>query len=137
MCMCSCIFFFMQKTADEMRISGLSSDVCSSDLAVGNCRLAGIGQTGNVILVRDAAEAFNIERGGQHKIVSVPHFNFNLFERKDILGKVPVVSKGLATVAGQVIDASAYRARVRRYVRCGFFDRHSPDRKSAAWGKSV
>src|SRR3546814_13489760 len=27
------IFFFMQKTAYEMRISDLSSDVCSSDLA--------------------------------------------------------------------------------------------------------
>src|SRR3546814_21051017 len=30
---CSCIIFFCkQKTAYEMRISGLSSDVCSSDL---------------------------------------------------------------------------------------------------------
>src|SRR3546814_2832615 len=28
----SCIFFFKQKTAYEMRISDLSSDVCSSDL---------------------------------------------------------------------------------------------------------
>src|SRR3546814_8064565 len=27
-----CIFFFKQKTADEMRISDWSSDVCSSDL---------------------------------------------------------------------------------------------------------
>src|SRR3546814_8158037 len=30
-----CIFFFKQKTAYEMRISDWSSDVCSSDLAVG------------------------------------------------------------------------------------------------------
>src|SRR3546814_10383405 len=30
--MCSCIFFFKQKTAYEMRISDWSSDVCSSDL---------------------------------------------------------------------------------------------------------
>src|SRR3546814_6655752 len=29
-------FFFKQKTAYEMRISDWSSDVCSSDLAVGN-----------------------------------------------------------------------------------------------------
>src|SRR3546814_7792581 len=29
---CSCIFFFKQKTAYELRISDLSSDVCSSDL---------------------------------------------------------------------------------------------------------
>src|SRR3546814_9611893 len=29
---CSCIYFFKQKTAYEMRISDWSSDVCSSDL---------------------------------------------------------------------------------------------------------
>src|SRR3546814_4350549 len=29
------VFFFKQKTADEMRISDWSSDVCSSDLLVG------------------------------------------------------------------------------------------------------
>src|SRR3546814_8472914 len=29
------VFFFKQKTADEMRISDWSSDVCSSDLAAG------------------------------------------------------------------------------------------------------
>src|SRR3546814_5111900 len=28
-----CCFFFKQKTADEMRISDCSSDVCSSDLS--------------------------------------------------------------------------------------------------------
>src|SRR3546814_2867632 len=33
---CSCVvFFFKQKTAYEMRISDWSSDVCSSDLAMG------------------------------------------------------------------------------------------------------
>src|SRR3546814_6674950 len=30
-----CFFFFKQKTADEMRISDWSSDVCSSDLQSG------------------------------------------------------------------------------------------------------
>src|SRR3546814_2817619 len=30
----SCVFFFKQKTAYEMRISDWSSDVCSSDLAI-------------------------------------------------------------------------------------------------------
>src|SRR3546814_7931052 len=35
MCIYNCdIFFFMQKTAYEMRISDWSSDVCSSDLPV-------------------------------------------------------------------------------------------------------
>src|SRR3546814_7968472 len=33
-CLCLCFFFFKQKTAYEMRISGWSSDVCSSDLRV-------------------------------------------------------------------------------------------------------
>src|SRR3546814_10430871 len=32
LCLLSCIFFFKQKTAYEMRISDWSSDVCSSDL---------------------------------------------------------------------------------------------------------
>src|SRR3546814_1570132 len=32
MCVSSCVFFFKQKTAYEMRISDWSSDVCSSDL---------------------------------------------------------------------------------------------------------
>src|SRR3546814_4369494 len=31
-CVFSCVFFFKQKTAYEMRISDWSSDVCSSDL---------------------------------------------------------------------------------------------------------
>src|SRR3546814_1072332 len=31
--MCCFLFFFKQKTADEMRISDWSSDVCSSDLS--------------------------------------------------------------------------------------------------------
>src|SRR3546814_11083520 len=31
-CRISCVFFFKQKTAYEMRISDWSSDVCSSDL---------------------------------------------------------------------------------------------------------
>src|SRR3546814_6635266 len=32
MCIVSCVVFFKQKTAYEMRISDWSSDVCSSDL---------------------------------------------------------------------------------------------------------
>src|SRR3546814_10861177 len=35
-----CFFFFMQKTAYDMRISDWSSDVCSSDLRVGRTRHA-------------------------------------------------------------------------------------------------
>src|SRR3546814_10323226 len=34
-------FFFKQKTAYEMRISDWSSDVCSSDLIIGNYRMGG------------------------------------------------------------------------------------------------
>src|SRR3546814_12950510 len=47
-----CIFFFKQKTAYEMRISDWSSDVCSSDLAVGVEQLA----------VRQAARVRNVAR---------------------------------------------------------------------------
>src|SRR3546814_7482504 len=36
----SLFFFFKQKTAYEMRISDWSSDVCSSDLMGGFCRMA-------------------------------------------------------------------------------------------------
>src|SRR3546814_7405495 len=39
----SCVFFFKQKTAYEMRISDWSSDVCSSDLPALGRRLVGIG----------------------------------------------------------------------------------------------
>src|SRR3546814_1574896 len=37
-------FFFKQKTAYEMRISDWSSDVCSSDLAVGIARIGRYGK---------------------------------------------------------------------------------------------
>src|SRR3546814_2976716 len=33
-----CVFFFNQKTADELRISDGSSDVCSSDLSRNNLK---------------------------------------------------------------------------------------------------
>src|SRR3546814_8363505 len=49
----SCIFFFKQKTAYEMRISDWSSDVCSSDLPQG-------GYTG----LDDMGAARLIELGG-------------------------------------------------------------------------
>src|SRR3546814_7981720 len=39
-CLCM-VFFFKRKTAYDMRISDWSSDVCSSDLALGADRLAG------------------------------------------------------------------------------------------------
>src|SRR3546814_2426280 len=40
---CVLFFFFKQKTAYEMRISDWSSDVCSSDLAIGNANQPGVG----------------------------------------------------------------------------------------------
>src|SRR3546814_7662985 len=38
MCLVWLFFFFKQKTAYEMRISDWSSDVCSSDLLLADCR---------------------------------------------------------------------------------------------------
>src|SRR3546814_3203567 len=43
----SCVFFFKQKTAYEMRISDWSSDVCSSDLLAGDVG----GDVGFVLVV--------------------------------------------------------------------------------------
>src|SRR3546814_1884458 len=43
-CVLCCVFFFKQKTAYEMRISDWSSDVCSSDLQLGDGRLSGSGK---------------------------------------------------------------------------------------------
>src|SRR3546814_10092763 len=66
------VFFFKQKTAYEMRISDWSSDVCSSDLALGRGRVAPMiidtsaliavltGEEGSEALV----EAIVAERGG-------------------------------------------------------------------------
>src|SRR3546814_8715698 len=54
-------FFFMQKTAYEMRISDWSSDVCSSDLIAGEARVlqleAEVVHGSSVDLGRDAAQA--------------------------------------------------------------------------------
>src|SRR3546814_5645952 len=41
----SCVFFFKQKTAYEMRISDWSSDVCSSDLADGTHTIIAVDET--------------------------------------------------------------------------------------------
>src|SRR3546814_9775777 len=52
--MVSCIFFFKQKTAYEMRISDWSSDVCSSDLKKGSvvtCTVAAVDPRGLTISV--------------------------------------------------------------------------------------
>src|SRR3546814_2983032 len=42
-CVMMDIFFFKQKTAYEMRISDWSSDVCSSDLPIGENVIIGVG----------------------------------------------------------------------------------------------
>src|SRR3546814_9766116 len=43
-----CIFFYDQKTADELRISDWSSDVCSSDLDFHSCAPGGSAAPGNI-----------------------------------------------------------------------------------------
>src|SRR3546814_10317581 len=57
---CRLFFFFKQKTAYEMRISDWSSDVCSSDLAVG--ALDEIAETTIVAMC---------EPGGHHAFPSI------------------------------------------------------------------
>src|SRR3546814_4350880 len=56
LCCGSCVlyfFFFKQKTAYEMRISDWSSDVCSSDLDVGD-RIGPVGDAVVLIAVEEA-----------------------------------------------------------------------------------
>src|SRR3546814_3842987 len=51
----SCVFFFKQKTAYEMRISDWSSDVCSSDLRKANIgkQLAGFDHMSDAAFVAE------------------------------------------------------------------------------------
>src|SRR3546814_2797435 len=52
------VFFFKQKTAYEMRISDWSSDVCSSDLMVGHCRIARTQVcAGTLLFAHDASKS--------------------------------------------------------------------------------
>src|SRR3546814_4278993 len=68
--------FFKQKTAYEMRISDWSSDVCSSDLFVGERRIAKPGD----MLPADAAIALRgqdhpwVSRGGVKLAHALDHF---------------------------------------------------------------
>src|SRR3546814_8266157 len=56
MCLIS-MFFFKQKTADEMRIIDWISDVCSSDLMDGFIRWAGLTLEDNEEMVRQIIES--------------------------------------------------------------------------------
>src|SRR3546814_16305008 len=58
----SCFFFFKQKTAYEMRISDWSSDVCSSDLLIGDVGgVVAVDQTLNLALVLDVSDSMEDE----------------------------------------------------------------------------
>src|SRR3546814_2335982 len=52
-------FFFMQKTAYELRISDWSSDVCSSDLVMRFLALAGQGRGPRVVSVQNPYSLLN------------------------------------------------------------------------------
>src|SRR3546814_7721042 len=74
-----CFFFFKQKTAYEMRISGWSSDVCSSDLVLGcdveavEVALGGLAEPGGRVgLLADQAGrgALGVV-AGQHRLEDV------------------------------------------------------------------
>src|SRR3546814_4959502 len=58
----SYLFFFKQKTAYEMRISDWSSDVCSSDLALGAI-FAGVSGVVVDLLARKRRTARHTQRG--------------------------------------------------------------------------
>src|SRR3546814_5052514 len=99
-----CVCFFKQSTADEMRISDWSSDVCSSDLNH-SAEGAGGGAESRIRATRHQgarkrAEEFSragrpaVQPGGRK-------------ERGAIEGPAP---------AGRAIGRASCRARVRQYV---------------------
>src|SRR3546814_5939437 len=63
-------FFFKQKTSYEMRISGWSSDVCSSDL---RRQLIGLGAAGLAALSLPGAAAAMMAQGFTHGVASGYH----------------------------------------------------------------
>src|SRR3546814_2569644 len=88
-------FFFKQKTAYEMRISGWSSDVCSSDLGDGSWQIPG-----DVVKAGDAALEQVAQRDAQ------------LVQRADgILAQRIIVARQVRLVDGD--------AQVARFVELG------------------
>src|SRR3546814_12801396 len=64
----SCFFFFKQKTAYEMRISDWSSDVCSSDLGLGQGIADFHGHRHLVLAELVLQEAFQLLEGEGRRI---------------------------------------------------------------------
>src|SRR3546814_7667837 len=70
------MFFVKQKTADEMRISDWSSDVCSSDLAQERRRRAILGQHGlRGSTSSDVVRCFDLARPGRASAPQCPAAN--------------------------------------------------------------
>src|SRR3546814_7141588 len=82
--MCCWFFFFKQKTAYEMRISDWSSDVCSSDLVLGD-RHEVVGAVGDLEGVRVAGLALG--GGGEE--------GAHLCAERGLLGRVLEVHRSL------------------------------------------
>src|SRR3546814_8188100 len=66
------VFFFKQKTAYEMRISDWSSDVCSSDLILGNGRNMLKNFQKSLLISTAIPVAFMAASAAQARDVSVP-----------------------------------------------------------------
>src|SRR3546814_1961626 len=87
-----CFFFFKQKTAYEMRISDLSSDVCSSDLKGG---------------LRNAVQSLSVAASPNILFVDISESGDPL---NDINGLAEVCEPGTVVIAaGQVNDVRLYR----------------------------
>src|SRR3546814_8732350 len=63
----TCVFFFKQKTAYEMRISDWSSDVCSSDL------LAAYASNRRLLISRDVTQIEKLETTRRDFVANVSH----------------------------------------------------------------
>src|SRR3546814_2235259 len=82
---CILVFFFKHKTADVMRISDWSSDVCSSDLAGGYLLGQAIRAGADVFVTADYKYHEFFDAEGKIVIADVGHFESEQFTQQLLL----------------------------------------------------
>src|SRR3546814_6303438 len=140
----SMVFVFKQKTAYEMRISGWSSDVCSSDLKA-TARYGDVSteKTGHAEAVRITYDPARVSYGTLLRVYfSVAHDPTQLNRqgpdrgpsyRSAIFPQTATQQKAAAAYIAQLTRAHAFKMPiVTRLERGGFY----PDRKSTRLNSS-
>src|SRR3546814_7559295 len=96
-----CFFFFKQKTAYERRISDWSSDVCSSDLFLGDAGGIDALAVHHQLLVRDDVGRVDRILVGLAAVAAVVDVvDEALVERPGVHLALPVVDDGIAEAVG-------------------------------------